>query len=75
MVALVIIVADEGFDLVFQISWQKVVLQQDAILERLMPPFDFALGLRMIGRTARVRHALVFQVFCQLTRYVAGPIV
>ena len=41
--ALVIVVVDEGFDLGFEITWQDVILQQDAVLLGLMPPFDFAL--------------------------------
>ena len=67
MVALMIVVIDEGFDLGFQISGQEVVFQQDAVLQSLMPSFDLALGLRVIRRTARVLHALVLQPFSQIT--------
>ena len=38
---------DELFDVGFKIARQVVVFQQDAVLERLMPAFDLALGLRM----------------------------
>ena len=59
VVALVVVVIDEGFNLSFEIAGQEVVFQQDAVLQRLMPSFDLALGLRMIWRAARVFHAFV----------------
>jgi hypothetical protein len=37
MVALVIVMIDEGFDLGFKITWQEVVFQQNSVLQRLMP--------------------------------------
>lgn len=40
--------------------------QQDAVLERLMPSLDFALGHRMIGRTANVLDAPIAQPFGQV---------
>ena len=45
MIALVIVVPNEGGDLCFKVTGQEVVLQQDAVLERLMPTLDLALGL------------------------------
>ncbi len=48
MVALVIVVVDEGFDLGFEIARQEVVFQQDAVLQGLMPALNLTLGLRMI---------------------------
>ena len=47
MVALVVVVVDKGFDLGFEITGSEVVFQQDAVLQGLMPTFDFALGLGM----------------------------
>ena len=52
MVALVVVVIDEGFDLRFEITGQEVVFEQDAVFQGLMPSFDLALGLGMIRRTA-----------------------
>ena len=75
MVALVVVVIDEGFDLGFEITGQEVVFQQNAVLEGLMPAFDLALGLGMIGRSARVLHAFALQPFSQFTRDVAGSVV
>ena len=39
MVAVMIIVGDEPLDAVVKIARQEVVLQQDAVLEVLMPSF------------------------------------
>jgi len=66
VVTLMIVVIDEGFDLSFEVTGQKVVLQQDAVLQGLMPSFDLALGLRVIRRTTRVLHAFVLQPFRQI---------
>src|SRR3954471_6973620 len=61
MVAAMIVVLDEGRDLALEGAGQVVVLQQDAVLQRLMPAFDLALCLRMAGRTADVLHAFAVQ--------------
>ena len=47
MVTPVIVVIDEARDLGFEIIRQVVVLEQNAVLERLVPALDLALGLRM----------------------------
>ena len=44
MVAVMIVVGDEPLDAGVEITWQEVVLQQDAVLEVLMPSFDTPLG-------------------------------
>ena len=49
-----VVVLDEGADLAFEIAGQVVVLKQDAVLERLMPALDLALGHRMIRRATDV---------------------
>ena len=36
---------DERFDLGFKVTGQEVVLQQDAVLQGLVPALDLALGL------------------------------
>ena len=75
MVAAVIVVLDEATDVGLEIAGQIVVLEQDAVFERLMPALDLALGLGMIGRTAHVSYAGVFEPFRQVSRHVAGPVV
>ena len=75
MVTLVVVVPNEGCDVRFKITGKEVIFKQDAVLERLMPAFDFTLCLRMIWRAARVRHAFVFQILGQITGDVTGPII
>ena len=50
VVALVVVVGDEGVDLGFEGAGQAVVLQQYPVLQRLVPAFDLALGLGMVQR-------------------------
>ena len=45
VVALVVIVLDERLDLAFEITGQEVVFLADAVLQRLVPALDLALGL------------------------------
>ena len=71
VVTLVVVVLDEGLDLGLEVTAQEVVFQQDAVLQGLVPAFDLALGLRMIGRTAHMLHAAVMEPHCQITRDVA----
>src|SRR5262252_4298481 len=68
VVSQVVVVGDEGGDLGFEIAGQIVVLQQDAVLERLMPALDLALGLRVEGRAADMTHAPIREPI----RQVAG---
>jgi hypothetical protein len=58
MVSQVIVVGDEGGDLGFEIAGQIVVLQQDAVLERLMPALDLALCHGVIGCATDMGQAL-----------------
>ena len=44
MVAPVIVVLDEARNLGFEITGQVIVLEQNAVLERLVPALDLALG-------------------------------
>ena len=60
VVALVIVVLDEAIDVGFKVTRQVVVFKQDAVLERLVPTLDLALGLGMAGRSADVVHAGLF---------------
>ena len=62
MTALMIVVANERIDLGLKVARQEVVLQQDSVLQRLVPSLDLALGLRMIRRAACVGHAFVTKI-------------
>ncbi len=75
MVALMVVVVDEGLNPGFEITWQEVVFQEDAVLQCLVPTLDLALSLGMIWSAAGMLHALVLQPFSQFTRDVAGSVV
>jgi hypothetical protein len=45
MIADVIVVLDEGGDLRFEIARQVIVLEQNAVLQSLVPAFDLSLSL------------------------------
>ena len=49
VVAAVVVVVDEGADLALEIAGQEVMLEQDAVLHGLVPAFDLALGLGVVG--------------------------
>ena len=65
-----IVMLDEGGDLQFEIAGQVVMFEQDAVLERLMPAFDLALGLRVVGCAPDMLHFLLLQPF----REIAGDV-
>ena len=75
MVTLVIIAFDERFDLDLEISGQEVILQQDAVLQGLVPALDLALRLRVERRAAHMAHGFRFDVFRELASDVARPII
>src|SRR5260370_17038412 len=52
VVSQVVVVGDEGGDLGLEIAGKIVVLQQDPLLDRLLPPLDLPLVLGMYGTTA-----------------------
>ena len=45
VIADIIVMLDEGIDLLFEISWQIVVVDQDSVLKDFMPALDLAQGL------------------------------
>ncbi len=49
VVAPMIVVGDEGINLGLEVAGQVVVLEQNAVFQRLVPPFDLALGLGMVA--------------------------
>src|SRR3954453_2907903 len=65
MVAAMIVVLDEGRDLALEGAGQVVVLEQDAVLQGLVPALDLALGLRMAGRAADMIDGMIGQPFGQ----------
>jgi len=75
VITLMVIVLDERLDLGVEIAWEEVIVEQNAVLQGLVPPLDFTLGLRMERRTADMTHALCFDPCGQICRDVARPIV
>ena len=58
VIADVIIVLHEGVDLPFEIARQIIVVEQNAVLQGLVPALDLSLGLGMIRGAAYMLHAL-----------------
>ena len=75
VVALVIVMLDEGLDLGLEPAGQEVVLQQDAVIQGLVPAFDFALGLGMHLSAAHVAQLVGLNVFHQFAGDVAGAVI
>ena len=61
MASAAVVVVDELADGGLDRPGQVVVLEQDPVLRRVMPPLDLALGLRVTGHASDVVHALVLQ--------------
>ena len=75
VVAAMIVVLHEGFDLTLKIARKEVVFEQDAVLERLVPAFDLALGLRMKRSAADMAHAMIVDPLGKFRRDVRRPVV
>ena len=75
VVSLVVVMINEVADLGLEIARQIVVLEQDAVLQRLVPAFDLALGLGMEGRATDMLDAAVLEPFRQIAGDVRGTVV
>ena len=75
VVALVVVVIDEGADLVFEIAGQIIIFKQDPVLQRLMPALDLALGLRVIRCAPKVIHTVVLEPFSQIAGDIGRAVV
>jgi hypothetical protein len=62
---------DEWTDLGVEVARQKVIFEQDPVLQGLMPAFDLALGHRVIGPAANVLDALVAEPSGEIGRDIA----
>ena len=70
MIADVVVMIDEGADLAFEVARQIVVVEQDAVLQGLVPALDLALGLGIIRSAAHMVHAFMFEPPGQIVRDV-----
>ena len=59
MVSTVVVVLDELLDVVFELSWQVVVLQQDPVFHRAVISLDLALRHRVVRPAADMSDAVV----------------
>ena len=75
VVAPVVIVLDERLDLLLQVTGQEVILQEDAVLQGLVPALNLALCLGMEWSAAYMAHAMRLDPLGQFTSDVAGAIV
>ena len=66
---------DEVTDVGFEIAWQVVVFQQDAVLQGLLPALDLALGLRMVRCSSDVPHTVIIEPFCEIGRDITRTVV
>src|SRR4029453_13046845 len=71
MVSQVIVVSDEVADFGFKVTGEIIVLKQDAILQRLVPALDLALGLGMERCARDMIHALILEPLRQVAGNVA----
>ena len=75
VVALIVVMFDERFDLGFKVSGQIVIFQQDAVFQGLVPAFDLPLCLGMEWRAAHMAHAVVGEEVRQFASNIAVTIV
>ena len=75
VIALMVVVFHERFDLPFEVTRQEVIFQEDAVFQGLVPAFDLALRLWMERRTAHMAQLLRFDIFRQFTCDITGTIV
>jgi len=71
VVALVVVVIDEGPDLGLKVARQEIVFEQNAVLHGLVPALDLPLGLWVERCAPYMCHVLTFQPFCQIAGDVA----
>lgn len=66
---------DKFTNAAFQLAWQVIILQQDFVLHRAMPPLDLPLGHRMVRLATGVRHAVFSKPAFQLSADIARPVI
>ena len=75
MMAVLVVVVDEGTDGELELAWEKVVLEHDLVLQGLVPALDLALGLRVVRRAAYVSDALAVEPPREVACDVGGSVV
>ncbi len=62
VISVMVVVLDEGSDRRLELALQVVIFEQDAVLEGLVPAFDLALRLGMVGSPAHMIHTVLLEV-------------
>ena len=75
VISAMIVVVDEGSDLRLEVFREVVVFEQDAVLQRLVPALDLALGLGMSRSAVTLFDGSLFQPFAEVGGDVARAIV
>src|SRR3954447_12519019 len=70
MIADVIVVLDEGGDMTFEIARQVIVVEQNAVLQGLVPALYLSLLRILIRSAADMLHVLAFEPSGQIVRDV-----
>jgi hypothetical protein len=75
VVSAIVVVLDKGPDLGFEVAGQVIILQQDAVFQRLMPSFDLSLDLGMVRGAPNVIHALGLKPSGKLARDLGSTVI
>ena len=75
VISATIVMIDEGCDLCLKVLREVIVFQQDAVLERLVPPLDLALGLGMARLAVHLFDGSLFEPIAKVGSDVARAIV
>ena len=75
VVAQMILVTDEVSNLLFEITGQMIVFEQDVAFQRLIPALNLAQVWGVHRGAANMTPVYVFQPACQVGRDVAGTVV
>ena len=70
MIADMVIVFDESADLPFEIAGQVIIVEQDSVLQGLVPALDLSLGLRVIRCPTHMLDAFVLEPLGQIAGHV-----
>src|SRR6516164_9845601 len=75
VVSTVSVVPDELLDVLFELSWQVVVVQQNPVFHRAMISLDLALRHRVVRPAADMSDAVVLEPLAELARHVGWTVI
>src|SRR5262245_11575354 len=74
VVSTAVVVPDELLDVLFELSWQVVVVQQNPVFHRAMISLDLALRHRVVRPAADMSDAVVLKPLTKLARHVGWTV-